>query len=148
MPEHLKTRVRGKKVLSRSKGLALQCCIKDETSGNRKKFVLASLSEIQPSTKLELYFDSDQIPNLTLEAKGRPHLNKSTCSISLTGFFTVNDVTNKEILDMAKEFTTNKAQEIKKEIIQKRKELPEREEKKKKKDYESESEEEELEPEE
>eukprot|EP01080_Neovahlkampfia_damariscottae_P006349 gene6349-10355_t len=148
MPIHLKDRVKGKKVISKQHGVALQCCIYDETSLHRKKFVLACLSELNASTPLELHFDEDQVPNLSFETKGRPHLNKTSCKVSLFGYMLVKEITDEEMVNIAKEFSKNRAEEIKTEIISKRKELPKREQPKKKENDFSEEEEEDPEPEE
>ena len=148
MPEHLKDRVKGKKVISKKHGVALQCCIHDETSNHRKKFVLATLSEIDSSTVLNLEFDEDQVPNVSFEVKGRPHLNKSTCNVSLIGYLTLKELTDEDMVNVAKEFTKNRANDIKNEIISKRKELPKREIRPKKKEFEfSDEDEEEEDPE-
>lgn len=106
------------------KGCALQCCILDETTQTRKKFVLASFNTKAGvyHVKLDHYFDEDQLPNLTFEIKGRPHVNKENCRVSLAGNFMVG-ISGKELLELAvQEIQTNRHQEKVERYRQKRKE--------------------------
>lgn len=126
IPEHLKSKIIEKEKNRKERGLVLQVCIKDESTQKRKKFVLGLLKDSQPTLKFDLYFDKDQIENISFEAKGRPHLNKDLCELHLSGYMTIGDLTEKDILDIGKELSENKAKEIKDELLKKRKELPKR----------------------
>jgi FKBP-type peptidyl-prolyl cis-trans isomerase len=124
LPKHLKSKIvdKGQKNISKEKGLVLQVAILDENISKRKKFVLGTLkTETCSSIKLDLYFDDLQIPNVSFEAKGRPHLNRQDCFIDLFGTIMAkgDDLTSET-------FFANKSQEIKDKMILERKLLPKR----------------------
>ncbi|KAL0483347.1 hypothetical protein AKO1_014663 [Acrasis kona] len=111
--EEFKTNILNLKVVEKANGCALQVCIYDDEIKKRRKFVLGTYSNAPEGVdeqSLNLFFDEEQISNLTLEAKGRSFLNKKYCAVIVHGEVYAKDgqnMTLSELRNRAKKLEEN-----------------------------------------